>query len=82
MVCKKAESLHLVYAPGEQAPLSSLPNFPGLENTHTIQRNGAVGSRMVVDDSGAALALLLPALLQANCRLISIQTQPMTFGDV
>lgn len=81
LVCKR-EALHLVYAPGEQSPLPGLSACPGVDSLQTIQRNGVVETKMMVDDSSATLALLLPTLLQANCRLISIQTQPMSFGDV
>jgi ABC-type multidrug transport system ATPase subunit len=81
MVCKR-ESLHLVYTPDAQSPSPSLAACPGVESVETRHRNGLVESTLVVADSGATLALLLPALLQANCRLVSIQTQPMTFGDV
>ncbi len=81
LVCKR-ESLHLVYAPDAQTSSPSLAACPGVESVQTRQRNGLVETKLVVTDSGATLALLLPALLQANCRLVSIQSQAMTFGDV
>jgi ABC-2 type transport system ATP-binding protein len=81
MVCKR-ESLHLVYARDEQILAPSLAACPGVESLQTSQRNGVVETKMMVNDSSATLTMILPALLQANCRLISIQTQPMSFGDV
>ncbi|HRW04923.1 MAG TPA: ABC transporter ATP-binding protein [Caldilineaceae bacterium] len=79
---RRREALQLVYVPDGQMPLLVLPACPGVDTLQTIQRNGLVETKMMVDDSSATLTILLPPLLQANCRLISIQTQPMSFGDV
>ena len=65
MVCQR-ESLQLVYALDQQSPAPSLATCLGVESVAMSQRNGLVEAKLVVADSGATLALLLPALLQAN----------------
>ena len=65
MVCQR-ESLHLIYAPDAQTSGPPLAACPGVERVQTRHRNGLVEAKLVVADSGATLALLLPALLQAN----------------
>lgn len=79
---RKRETLQVLYAPvaGEQLP--DLSSCVGIATHNTIQRNGHMESTLVVDDSSATLSWLLPQILQGDGRLLSVQTQPMTFGDV
>lgn len=81
MVCK-TESIQLIYEPasGNEAP--AIPTRAEIQQHQTLARNGLLESTLIVEDSSATLAWLIPRLLQANCRLVSVQTQPMTFGDV
>ncbi len=79
---RQRESLQLVYALDEQVNLPLIPHLPATEAVHTTRRGGMVESRFIVEEIGTTLALLLPALLQANCHLVSIQTKPLTFGDL
>ena len=81
MVCKR-ETLHVVYAPAPGQPLPDWAACIGVATHSTLQRNGHIESTMTVDDSSATLAWLIPQILQGDSRLLSVQTQPMTFGDV
>ena len=81
MVCKQ-ESVRIVYAPvpGQLSP--NLAACAGITTHTTVHRNGHVESTLVVDDSCATLAWLLPQILQGESHLLSVQTAPMAFGDV
>lgn len=79
---RKSESIRLSYAPTAEQPLPDLTSGAGVQSAQVARRNGAVEVVLMVDDSSATLSWLLPQLLAAECRLLSVQTQPMTFGDV
>ncbi|MCB0062471.1 MAG: ABC transporter ATP-binding protein, partial [Caldilineaceae bacterium] len=81
MVCKQ-ESVQIIYAPVTGRPLPDLSTCAGIVTHTTLQRNGHVESTLVVDDSSTTLAWLVPQILQNDGHLLSIQTKPMTFGDV
>jgi hypothetical protein len=81
MVCKR-ETLQIAYVPVFGQPLPDFAGCAGIATHRTQPRNGHVESTLIVDDSSATLAWLLPQILQGDSRLLSVQTQPMTFGDV
>ncbi len=81
MVCQR-EAVHIVYMPAPGQPLPDLAACTGVATHSTLHRNGHIESTMTVDDSSATLAWLIPQILQGDSRLLSVQTQPMAFGDV
>lgn len=81
-VVRKHESIHLRYAPTTDHTPPDLAGCVGVQSWQATTRNGLVEFALTVEDSSATLSWLLPQLLAADCRLLSVQTQPMTFGDV
>lgn len=79
---RKSESIRLCYTSTAEQPLPDLARGAGVQSAAVARRNGVVEVALTVEDSSATLSWLLPQLLAAESRLLSVQTQPMTFGDV
>jgi len=79
---RKRESIQLRYAPPVDYMPPDLTGCAGVYSYAATRSNGIVACGLTVEDSSATLSWLLPQLLAAECRLLSVQAQPMTFGDV
>lgn len=81
---KKAERIRIRYTPpAEEDPVPrTLQGKAGILEQRSLQRGPDVELDLVVEDSRATLAWLIGAMVGADCRIASLDTHVVKFGDV